>query len=92
LVSRRRDCVREQATQIFRPTKVKIREDQKKLHNEKLHNLYFSNITVTKSKKKEMGGACGRQGEKRNVYSVVVGKHEQKETRLEDLGVDGTTT
>jgi len=29
-------------------------------------------------KKKEMSGACGRQGEKRNAYSVVVGKHEKK--------------
>ena len=39
-----------------------------------------------------MGGACGRQGENRNAYSVVVGKHGKKETRLGDLGVDGTTT
>jgi hypothetical protein len=30
-----------------------------------------------------MGGACGRQWEKRNAYSVMVGKHEKKRRVLE---------
>jgi len=58
---------------------VKITEDWRKLHNEKLHDFYFSNIMVTKSKRKRWGGgAGGRQGENRSAYIVVVGKHEKK--------------
>jgi hypothetical protein len=35
-----------------------------------------------------MGGECGRYGEKRNAYSLLVGKTEGKD-HLEDPGVGG---
>jgi hypothetical protein len=63
MVSRREDeSVREQAAQIIRPKKVKIREDWRKLHNEKSFMICTSQILRYPIKKEEMGGACGRQG------------------------------
>jgi len=41
---------------------VKITEDWRKLHNEKLHDFYFSNIMVTKSKRKRWGGGGRGKG------------------------------
>jgi hypothetical protein len=69
LVSRRKGVsVREQVALIFRPKKVKIREDWRKLHNEKLHDLYFSNITVTKSKRKYGWGMWKAGGEEKCIH------------------------
>jgi hypothetical protein len=39
-------------------------------------------------KEDEMGKACSTNGEKRNAYSVLVGKPEEKRP-LEDLDVGG---
>jgi hypothetical protein len=41
---------------------VKITEDWRKLHYEKFHDLYFSNITVTKSKRKRRVGHVEGRG------------------------------
>jgi hypothetical protein len=63
LVSRREDeSVREQADQVSRPKMVKMTEEWRKLHNEKLHDLHFSNITVTKSKRKRWVGHVDGRG------------------------------
>jgi hypothetical protein len=52
----------------------------RKLHNEELHNLYSSPsiIRITKSRRMRWAGHVARMGEKRNVYSLLVGKPEGK--------------
>jgi hypothetical protein len=49
-----------------------------KLHNEKLHNLYFSPsiIRMIKSRRMRWAGNVARMGEKRNSYRILVGKPE----------------
>jgi hypothetical protein len=46
------------------------------LHNEELHNLYSSPsiIRVIKSRKMRLARHVARMGEKRNAYSILVGK------------------
>jgi hypothetical protein len=48
----------------------------KKLHNEELHNLYFSPsiIRIIKSRMMRWVGHVARMGEKRNVFRLLVGK------------------
>jgi hypothetical protein len=52
----------------------------RKLHNEELHNLYSSPsiIRIIKSRRMRWAGHVSRMGEKRNVYSLLVGKPEGK--------------
>jgi hypothetical protein len=52
----------------------------RKLHNEELHNLYSSPsiIRIIKSRWMRWAGHVARLGEKRNVYSLLVGKPEGK--------------
>jgi hypothetical protein len=52
----------------------------RKLHNEELHNLYSSPsiIRIIKSRRMRWAGNVARMGEKRNVYSLLVGKPEGK--------------
>jgi hypothetical protein len=73
---------------IFGPNRDEITEIWRKLHNEKLHNLYLPpNITVNKN---EMSRACSMDGrEQKNAYRVLVGKSEDRSQgrsscRLED--------
>ena len=65
---------------IFGPKRDEVREKWKKLHNEELNDLYCSPyiVRVIKSRKNEMGGACGTHGDRRGVYRVLMGKHEGK--------------
>jgi hypothetical protein len=52
----------------------------RKLHNEELHNLYFSPsiIRMIKSRRMRWAGHVARMGEKRNAYRILVGKPEGK--------------
>jgi hypothetical protein len=52
----------------------------RKLHNEELHNLYYSPsiIRMTKSRRMRWAGHVARMGENRNVYGALVGKPEGK--------------
>jgi hypothetical protein len=52
--------------------------DWRKLHNEELHNLYFSPniIRMIKSRRMRWAGHVARRGEKRNAYKLLVGKPE----------------
>jgi hypothetical protein len=52
----------------------------RKLHNEKLHNLYSSLriIRIIKSRRMRWAGHVARMGENRNVYRLLVGKPEGK--------------
>jgi hypothetical protein len=52
----------------------------RKLHNEKLHNLYSSRsiIRVIKSRRMSWAGHAARMGARRNAYRILVGKPEGK--------------
>jgi hypothetical protein len=52
----------------------------RKLHNEELHNLYFSAsiIRIIKSRRLRLAGHVARMGEKKNACRILVGKPERK--------------
>ena len=52
----------------------------RKLHNEKLHDLYSSSniIRVIKSRRMRWAGNVARMGEKGNLFRALVGKPEGK--------------
>jgi hypothetical protein len=52
----------------------------KKLHNEEMHDLYFSPniIRIIKSRRKKWAGYVAQTGEKRATYRLLVGKPEGK--------------
>jgi hypothetical protein len=50
----------------------------RKLHNEKLLNLYSSPDIIIQVKANEVGGHVARVGEERKVYKFLVGKPERK--------------
>jgi hypothetical protein len=77
----------------------------RKLHNDKLHNLYSTPNTfrVIKSRKLRWAGHVARMGEGRSVYRILVGRPEGKrplgrprrrwedntEMDLREIGIDG---
>jgi hypothetical protein len=65
---------------IFGPKRVHVTGDWRKLHNEELHNLYYSpnTIRMIKSRRMRWAGHVGRMGEMRNVYRILVGNPEGK--------------
>jgi hypothetical protein len=54
--------------------------DWRKVHNEKLHNLYSSPRVVRRIKSRRMSwvGHIARMGKKGNAYRILVGKSEEK--------------
>jgi hypothetical protein len=52
----------------------------RKLHNEELHNLYFSPniIRMIKPRRMRWVGHVARMGETRNAYRILLGKPERK--------------
>jgi hypothetical protein len=65
---------------IFGPRRVEVAGKWGKLHNGYLTDLYSSpNIfRVTKSRRVRWTGHVARLGERRDVYRILVGKHEGK--------------
>jgi hypothetical protein len=65
---------------LFGPKRDGVTGGWRKLHNEKLHNLYSSAsiIRIIKSRRMRWAGHVARMGEKRNVYWLLVGKPEEK--------------
>jgi hypothetical protein len=65
---------------IFGPKTDGATGGLRKLHNEKLHNLYSSPsiIRIIKSRRMRWEGLVARMGEKRDVYMLLVGKPEGK--------------
>jgi hypothetical protein len=61
---------------IFGPKRDEVTGDWRKLHNEELHNLYFSPniIRMIKSRRMRWAGHVARMGDKRNAYRILVGK------------------
>jgi hypothetical protein len=65
---------------IFGPKRDEVVGKWRKLHSEKLHNLYSSPdiIRQIKSRRMRWAGHVARMGEERIVYKVLVGKPEGK--------------
>jgi hypothetical protein len=65
---------------IFGPKRDGVTEEWRKLHNEKLNNLYsFPDIIrQVKSRRMRLAGHVVRIGEERKVYKVLVAKPEGK--------------
>jgi hypothetical protein len=63
---------------IFVPKKDEVTGGWRKLHNEKLHNLYSSPSTIrmVKSRRMRWVGNVARMGEKRNANRILAGKPE----------------
>jgi hypothetical protein len=64
---------------IIRPMRDKVTEEWRKLHNEELKFLYSSTNTfrVIKSSRMKWAWNIARMGERRGVYTVVFGKHDE---------------
>jgi len=65
---------------ILEPKRGEVTGEWRKLHNEGLNDLYSSTsiVRVIKSRRMRWVGHVARMGEKRGVYSVLVGKPEGK--------------
>jgi hypothetical protein len=65
---------------IFGPKRNKVIRVWRKLHNEELHNLYFSPsiIRIIESRRITWAGHIARMGAQRNAYRILVGKPEGK--------------
>ena len=65
---------------IFGPKRDGVTGELRKLHNEELDDLYsFPNIVrVIKSRRIKWAGHVARVGEKKGVYSVLVGKPKER--------------
>jgi hypothetical protein len=64
----------------FGPKRDEVTGGWRKLHNEELHDLYSSPsmIRIIKSRRMRWAGHVARMGEKRNVYTLLIGKLEGK--------------
>jgi hypothetical protein len=65
---------------IFGPKRDEVTGGQRRVHNEGLCYLYSSQSTIRKIKSRRMrwAGHVAVMGEKRNAYSLLVGKPEGK--------------
>jgi hypothetical protein len=65
---------------LFGPRRDEVRVEWKKLHNEELNELYWrpNIVRVIKSRRMRWEGHVAQMGERRVVYSVLVGKPEGK--------------
>jgi len=67
---------------IFGPKRDEVTGEWRKLHNEKLNDLYCSpNIVwVIKSRRMRWAGHVARMGERKSGYRVLAGKPEGRRT------------
>jgi hypothetical protein len=65
---------------VFGPKRDEVTKKWRKLHNEKLNDLYsLTNIVrVVKSRRMRWAGHVARMGEGRGVHRLLVGKSEGK--------------
>ena len=70
---------------IFGPKRGEVTGEWRKLHNEELTDLYCSPSIgrVIESRRMRWAGHVEHMGERRGVYSVLVGKPEGNETTWE---------
>ena len=73
-----RVCKNRVLRRIFGPDRDEVRKEWRKLHNKELSDLYSSRsaVRVIKSRRIRQAGHAARTGERRGVYSVLVGKPE----------------
>jgi hypothetical protein len=57
------------------PGREEVTGEWRRLHSEKLHDLYFS-VHIIRAIKTEMGWACGRYGGEHQYIQDFVGKSE----------------
>jgi hypothetical protein len=71
---------------IFGPKRGEITREWRKLHHEKLNDLYCSPnvVRVIKSRRMRWVGHVARMGESRGVYRVLVGNPERPNRGWED--------
>jgi len=86
---------------LFGPKRDEVTGEWRKLHNEKLNDLYSSPNIVWEIKLRRMSsaGPVARTGERRGIYRVLVGKPEGWRTRhrwednirmnLQEVGCEG---
>jgi hypothetical protein len=67
-------------TRIFGPKRNEVTGDWRNLHKKELHDLYSlrSIIKTIKTRKMRWVGLIERMGEKRNAYTLSVGKQVRK--------------
>jgi hypothetical protein len=72
---------------IFGPKRDEVTGGWRKLHNEKLHNLYTSTsmMRIIRTRRTRWSGHVARMGEKRNACRIFVGKLE----KMRPVGVGG---
>ena len=65
---------------IYGPKRDEMTGEWRRLHNEELHGLYDSPdvVKIMKSRRLRWAGHVARMGEKRRLYSTLVGKPEGK--------------
>jgi hypothetical protein len=65
---------------MFGPRRDEVKGEWRRLHNEKLNDLYSSPniVRVIKSRRMRWAGHVAHMGEERGVYRVLVGKPERK--------------
>jgi hypothetical protein len=65
---------------IFGPKRDEVTGEWRKLHNEELHDLYSSPgiIRIMKARRMRWSGHVARMGEKRNTYTFLVGKPDER--------------
>jgi len=65
---------------IFGHNRDEVTGEQRKLHNEDLHDSFCSpnNVWVIKSRRMRWAGQVVRMGERRGIYRVLVGKPGRK--------------
>jgi hypothetical protein len=68
---------------IFGWKREEVMQEWRKLHNEKLHDLYSSPsiIKIVKLRRMRWAGHVARRGEKRDVYRLLVGKRSLERPR-----------
>jgi len=64
---------------IFRPERDEVTGEWRKLHNEELNDLYYSQNAIRVIKSRMSGaGHVARMGERRGIYRVLVRKPKDK--------------
>jgi hypothetical protein len=63
---------------IFGPKRDEVTGEWRRLHNEKLYDIYSSPNIIIKPKRVRWAGHVARMGERRGAYRVLVGKPEGK--------------
>jgi hypothetical protein len=64
---------------IFGPKREEAAGDWRRLHNEDLHNLYYSS---DKSRRTKWVGHVARKGKMRNGYRILFGRPEGKRPKI----------